>query len=231
VTLYLYVFTIHLKKLLSTLLLFSCLLAKAQNVVSVATDLSVLRSLSEGQRFTAIGQTVQAQYHFTPKEAGYAWVSYYSPGKYKNTLTATAKDPLTTPAAINYTASSELRFRQISLGWKHYFKGAYDSEDPFNMYGTAGFGLLFAKVKNTHSPTIDTASYTLPAQAVAGSDDFRRLTFDLGLGTELRLGAGIYFYTELRTWLPASSNPAPYLFDQHTPQIVILNGGIRILFD
>ena len=206
-------------------------MVKAQNAVSIATDLSVLRSLSEGQRFTAIGQTVQAQYHFTPKEAGYAWVSYYSPGKYKNTLTATAKDPLTTPAAMNYMASSELRFRQISLGWKHYFKGAYDSEDPFNIYGTAGFGLLFSKVQNTHSQAIDTAVYIKPMQSVAGSDDFRRLTFDLALGTELKLGAGIYFYTELRTWLPASSNPAPHLFDKYTPQVAMLNGGIRILFD
>ena len=229
--LYLYAFTTHLKKVLSTLLLFSCYLVKAQNAISIATDLSVLRSLSEGQRFTAIGQTVQAQYHFTLKESGYAWVSYYSPGKYKNTLTATAKDPLTTPPTIDYTVSSELRFRQISLGWKHYFKGAYDSEDPFTIYGTAGFGLLFSKVENTQSPSIDTALYIIPPQSVAGSTDFRRLTFDLALGTELRLGTGIYFYTELRTWLPASSNPAPYLFDQNTPQVAILNGGIRISFD
>lgn len=220
-----------MKKALFTLLLFSGYLAKSQNAVSIATDLSVLRSLSQGQRFTAIGQTVQAQYHFTPTEAAYAWGSYYSPGNYKNTLTATAKDPATTPAAVNYTSSSELRFRQLSLGWKHYFKGAYDSEDPFNIYGTAGFGILFAIVKNSHSQSIDTLLYHLPAQSVAGSDDVKRLTFDLALGTELKLGAGIYFYTELRTWLPASSNPAPYLFDKHTPQVAILNGGIRISFN
>ncbi len=200
-------------------------------MASVTTDLSLLRSLSEGQKFTAIGQTVQFQYHFTLKETGYAWISFYSPGKYRNLLTATAKDPLTTPATINYTSRSELRFRQISLGWKHYFKGAYDGEDPFNIYGTAGFGLLLSKIENTYDQAIDTAFYVLPEKAIAGSGDFRRLTFDLALGTELKLGSGIYFYTELRSWLPASSNPSPYLFDKYTPQVAILNGGIRILFD
>jgi hypothetical protein len=220
-----------LKKLLSALLLFSAYAAQAQNAGSIATDLSVLRSLSEGQGFTAIGQTVQFQYHFAPKESGYAWISYYSPGKYKNALTATAKDPLTTPTDLNYTVNSELRFRQFSLGWKHYFKGAYDSEDPFNIYGSAGFGVLVSKIKNTYNQEIDTTLYTTPDRAKAGNDNFKRLTFDLAVGTELKLGAGIYFYTELRTWLPASSNPSPYLYDKYTPQVAILNGGIRILFD
>lgn len=206
-------------------------MAEAQNAASVTTDLSLLRSLSEGQKFTSIGQTIQFQYHFTRKESGYAWLSYYSPGTYTNTLTATAKDPVTSPTTLDYTVNSEMRFRQISLGWKHFFKGDYDSEEPFTIYGSAGFGLLFSKIENIYSQPIDTSIYTTPAQAAPGSDEARRLTFDLALGTELRLGAGIYFYTDVRTWLAASSNPSPYYFNDKTPQVLMLNGGIRILFD
>ncbi|WP_148661188.1 hypothetical protein [Flavisolibacter tropicus] len=220
-----------MKKLFSTLLLFYCCAAEAQNAFSLTTDLSVLRNLGENQGFTAIGQTVQFQYHFKPKEIGYAWISYYSPGRYQNTLTATAKDPTTVPPTLDYTISSEIRYRQISLGWKHFFKGWYDSEEPFNIYGSAGFGILFSKITNTYSQPIDSTVYMIPAKAAAGSDEARRLTFDLALGTEIRLGAGIYFYTDVRTWLQASSTPSPYYYDNRTPQVIMLNGGLRVLFD
>jgi hypothetical protein len=220
-----------LKKLLSTLLVCYCCTGQAQKAASVTTDLSLLRSIGEGQGFTVIGQAVQFQYHFAPKESGYAWISYYTPGKYQNILAATAKDPATSPSTLDYTVNSEIRYRQISLGWKHFFKGWYDSEEPVNLYGSAGFGLLFSKIENTYDPSIDTSIYTIPNKAAAGSDEARRLTFDLALGAEFRLGAGIYFYTDVRTWLQASSTPSPYYFDNHTPQVIMLNGGIRILFD
>ena len=203
----------------------------AQRSSSITTDLSMLRSFSKGQEFSAIGQTIQFQYHFTPTESGYAWVSYYSPGKYKNGLTATAKDPLTQPATTDFTVASELRFRQVSLGWKHYFKGASNGEEQFHVYGTAGFGLLVSKIENVYNQTIDTALYLLPERSISGTKDFRRLTFDLGLGSEFQIGGGIYLYAELRTWLRASSNPSLYLYNNKAPEVVLLNGGLRILFE
>jgi hypothetical protein len=220
-----------LKQILFILLLFSAGHTIGQRSSSITTDLSVLRSFSEGQAFTVIGQTIQFQYHFTPKESGYAWINYYSPGKYKNTLTAIAKDPLTTPATTMLGVSSELRFRQVSLGWKHYFKGASNGEELFHVYGTAGFGLLVSKIENQYRQSIDTALYVIPQRSINGSKEFRRLTFDLGLGSEFQIGGGIYLYGELRTWLRASSTPSPYLYKNSTPQVAILSGGLRILFD
>ena len=205
----------------------------AQRSTSITTDLSLLRSFSKGQEFSVVGQTIQFQYHFTPVESGYAWVSYFSPGNFKNTLTAQAKDPLTTtPFATNFGVKSQLRFRQVSLGWKHYFKGASNGEEElFHVYGTAGFGLLVSRIENSYDQTIDTTLYIVPQQSLSGEKDFRRLTFDLGLGSEFQIGGGIYLYADLRTWLRASTSPSPYLYNNKAPQVFILSGGLRILFD
>jgi hypothetical protein len=205
--------------------------AAAQNTFSIATDISLLRSFSKGQNFTSIGQTIQYQYHFAKKESVYAWLSYHTAGKFKNNFSATAKDTVTSPQRIDYSASSSLRYQQISIGWKHYFKGIYDNEEFPNLYGTAGFGLLSAKAENTFNKAVDAARYKIPQQSVAGSASLRRLTFDVGIGGEISLGGGIYFYTELRTWLPASDYPSPYLYNNDIPRVGLLNGGIRILFD
>lgn len=202
-----------------------------QSSNSLTTDLSLLRSVTKGQSFTAIGQTIQFQHHFTPKETGYAWVSYYSPGNYKNDLTLVAKDPITTPIVLPYTVESKLRFRQVSLGWKHYFLGSATNENFLNLYGAAGFGLLVSKIENTYTTPVDTTLYYAPTTAIAGTADFRRLTFDLTVGSEFTLATGLYLYAEVKTWLPASSNPSPYLYNNNTPQVIILNGGLRILFD
>lgn len=207
------------------------LITQAQKPVSISTDLSFLRSLSKNQDFTVIGQTVKGEYHFTQKETGYAWVSYYSPGTYTNTLEATAKDPATTPASISYNVKSRLRFRQVSLGWKHFFIGGIDSEKSWNLYGSAGFGLMAAKVENLYDPVVDTALYNVAQRAIAGTGDFKRLTFDLGLGAEAALASTVFLYAELRTWLPASTNPSPYMYNDNAPRVAILSGGIRILFD
>jgi hypothetical protein len=73
---------------------------------SIATDVSLLRSFTKGSAFWAIGQTVQAHYHFAPKTSGYASISYYTNGSFKNGLTAFAVDSLVSPQQLNYTVSS-----------------------------------------------------------------------------------------------------------------------------
>ena len=208
--------------------LFSCLSSFSQ--VSVATDGSLLRNFNEGQKFWAFGQTVQLNVHFSKKEALYAWISYYTNGRFKNNFTAIAKDPATVPQQTAYTVYTGLRFRQLSLGWKHFFIGAFDSEQIWNAYGYAGFGLLFGKADNRYSQTGDTSLYFIESPA-AGSGAFKRLTFDLGLGTEFPLGTDVFMYTELRTWIPTTDYPSPYLYNNSGkfPSAAAVNLGLRIV--
>ena len=205
---------------------------QAQPAYSIATDVTILRSLTPQQHFTAFGQTVKGNMHFSKKESGYAWLSYYTNGRFRHRATAVASDPATQPAAVNYTVYSGLRYRQVSLGWKHYFKGAYDAELTWNLYGLAGFGLLFGKAENSYSQPVDTLYYQAPYHPTTGTASFKRLTFDIGLGTEIPLGSTTYFYTELRSWLPASDYPSSYLIhNDQTPLTLVLSVGIRVLID
>ena len=152
-------------------------------------------------------------------------------GRFKNQQVALAKDSATMPQQVAYSTSSSLRFRQISLGFRHYFKGAYNSETTWNLYGLGGFGLLLIKATNTPNITVDTAQYQVPQQAVAGTKNVVRLTADLGLGVETILGSGVYLYADARTWIQASGFSSPYLYNNAVPRVVILSGGIRILFE
>lgn len=197
---------------------------------SLSTDVSVLRSVSKGQHFWAFGQTVQAQYHTGPKTTLYAWVSYFTNGKFKNKLTAFATDAAT-PQQLDYTVKGSLRFRQVSLGVKHYFHGAYNNETTWNLYSITGFGLLLIKAENSYNQPVDTAHYAVPQQAIAGAKNIVRLTADVGLGAETLLGSGIYLYGDVRTWIQASRTPSPYLYNQAVPRVVVLSAGLRILFD
>jgi len=88
----------------------------------MATDLDFQRNFRKGQQFWAEGETIQMQFHFTPKNAVYTWASYYSNGKINSTQTATAKSPSTLPQTISYRNKSLIRFKHISVGGKHYFK-------------------------------------------------------------------------------------------------------------
>jgi len=203
----------------------------AQGAVSIATDVSILRSLTKGQKFWSFGQSVKGEFHLKPTETFYAQVGYYTDGKYKNGQTATAKDAATTPQNISYITRSELRMRHFSLGWKHYFKGAYNNETDWNFYGIAGFGLLAGRANNTPTQTVDTALYNVPQKAIAGGNHFKRLTLDLSLGAEMILGAGVYLYTDVRTWIPASDYPSPFLYNNNLPRTLMVNGGIRVLLD
>jgi len=205
--------------------------SQAQEGFSIATDFSLLRSISKNQGFFAIGQTIQGNVHFTNTASLYAWLSYYTNGKFKNTLTAIAKDPTTSPRNINYTSSSKLSYQQISIGWKHFFVGGAESESAYTIYGLAGFGLVAGKIENTWDKSIDTADYIFELRAIEGSATFKRLTFDIGIGSEARLATSVYLYADLRTWLPASNFPSPYLYNNSLPRVIIASTGIRILFN
>jgi len=212
-------------------LYFASLQAGAQYTFSIATDLNLLHHFTRNESFTAIGQTVYYQLHFSKKETAYAWVSYHTGGKFKNDLSAVATDSITTPQRLSFTASSRVNFSHISLGWKHYFRGGSNEEQTWGLYTTTGLGILFAHVENNFNKEFDTAHYQLSQPLLKGSATVRRLTLDLGLGTEYALAPSIFLYGELRTWLAASDYPSAYFYNNNVPRVLLLTGGIRILFD
>jgi hypothetical protein len=196
---------------------------------SIATDLGLQRSFKKEQRYMAGGHTVHALFHFTPRGSVYAWISYYSVGKFSNNLTATAKDQSTTPQQVNYRNNAEMRFKHLSVGWKHYFRGRYDAEEGWNLYGYTGFGLMLGRVVNSHSVFIDTAIYDVPVYS--GKANFKRLTLDVGAGYEVPLGGDIFFYTEGRLWIPTTDYPSKHIFiNENAPLVASVNFGVRILF-
>jgi hypothetical protein len=201
-----------------------------QAAFSIATDLGLQRSIKKEQQYWAVGQTVHVHFHFTPKEGAYVWISYYSEGKFHNDLSATAKQPATNPQQINYVNNAAMRFKHLSVGWKHYFIGSSDIEKGWSLYGYTGFGLMLGRVINTYSVSIDTTLYNV--QVRSGKANFKRLTLDLGLGWETPLGGDVYFYTEGRAWIPTTDYPSKYIFvNKNAPFVASLNFGVRILFD
>jgi len=213
--------------LLLSLNLSLSLVLSAQVRFGMASGASVLRNFSPDQRFWAFGQTIQTILHFSPKENAYASLDYYTEGKYNNHFTASAKSPATSPQELEYIATGRLSYRQISLGWKHYFKGSYIEPTDFSVYGLAGFGFLFAKVRNF--VPADTVLYNVIP--TFGESKVRKLTFDLGLGAEQSLGGNFFVFVDSRIWLPASSHTSPYLSNQkNVPLTFILSAGIRVLF-
>jgi hypothetical protein len=220
-----------LKKLYSILFFafFSSSAFSQPTTFSLATDLSLQRSFKKEQRYWAVGQTVHFHFHFTPKDGAYAWVSYYSTGKFSNTVTAVAKSIVTIPSELAYRNNAEMRIKHISLGWKRYLKGSPNSET-WNLYGYAGFGLLMGRVINTHEPVIDTAVYTVPVRS--GKGNFTRLTFDLGLGGEIHIGGDIYIYLEARALVPTTDYPSKHLLiNDNAPFMGAANAGVRVFFD
>ncbi|MGH2553991.1 MAG: hypothetical protein ACRDEB_09750 [Chitinophagaceae bacterium] len=196
---------------------------------SIATDLDLQQSFKKGQQYLAFGHTIQAQFHFTPKDGAYVWISYYTNGKFSNQVTATAKLLATTPQQIGYGNNALMRFKQISIGWKKYLKGTFNAEEGWNIYGYTGFGLIMGLVENTHSVSIDTVVYKVPVRQ--GRANFKRLTIDLGIGWEVPLGAETFFYAEGRAWIPTTDYPSKYIFiNDNAPLVGMINAGIRILF-
>lgn len=204
--------------------------APAQVKVSISTDVSLLRNFSPQQKFSAIGQTIQVLFHLAPKESVYAWINYYTEGKFHNDFTASAKSVLTIPRQINYTATGRLYYRQISIGGRHYFKGSYNSDSTVGIYGLGGFGFLFGRASNSFSVAIDTLLYNVPN--AQGTGKLKRLTFDAGVGAEVPLGGNFFAYADGRIWLPASNQPSPYLHNgRNVPLPFMVSVGLRLLFD
>jgi hypothetical protein len=200
-----------------------------QTRFSLATDLGVQHSFKKDQRFWAVGHTVHGHFHFTPKDGLYAWISYYSNGTFQNEAVATAKSPATIPQQIIYHNTSVMRLKHISIGWKKYLKGTYDSES-WNIYGFGGFGLMLGRLNNRHSNAIDTSLYNAPV--LTGAAKFKRLTLDLGLGWESHIGGETYVYVESRVWIPTTDYPSKHiLVNNNAPLIGTLSLGVRILFD
>jgi opacity protein-like surface antigen len=202
----------------------------AQVQFSIATDISAMRHLTDRQQFWTLGQTVQGNFHFTPRQSAYAWINYFIAGKFSNTFTASAKQPGTIPQEKAYTVNGSLRIAAFSLGWKPYFKGSYNGEDGFQLYGLAGFGLAFIKAENSSANAPDTVLYQRPAFAQSGSQSFTRMTLDVGIGVEQSLGGGIYLYGDVRGMLPVSSQPSAFAHtDAALPKALIASAGIRLL--
>jgi len=218
------------KKSILLIFLFIAGVAFSQKAqFSLATDVGVLHSFKKDQRFWCAAQTVVGNFSFTSKDGFYIWFFYTINGKFSNDLTANAKSVFTVPMQVSYTNEATLRFSHISMGWKHYLKGTYYSDDTWNLYGYGGFGLMFGTVENRHSTSIDTADYVAPV--VQGKGHFKRLTFDVGLGYEIQVADDIYFYTEARVLLPTTDYPSDYLFvDENAPLTGSINAGIRLFF-
>lgn len=203
--------------------------AFSQQRFSLATNLDVQRNFKKEQLYWAAGHTTQALFHLTPKDGIYVWFAYYSYGKFKNNVTATARSILTTPQQVVYINNARMRLKQFSAGWRKYLKGTPDAEKNWNLYGFAGFGLLLGQVENTHSVSIDTAVYAAPV--LSGKAQFKRLTMDIGLGWEIPIAGDFYFYTEGKVWIPTTDYPSKYIFvNNNAPLVAMLGIGLRILF-
>lgn len=212
------------------LLTGNCLFAQVK--FSLATDFSLLHNFDGAQKFTVIGQTVLPQWHFDKKSTVYAWFTYHTRGKYESTLTATAKSPGTQPQSFTFNNQSEMRLRQISIGYKRYFIGSFESLEKFTAYGAGGFGLVFGTASNTFSTYIDTALYTIQNNVVHGTGDFKRLTFDVTGGVEFPVAYEVFIYTEVRMHIPMTDYPSSYLLkSSNAPFLGGINLGIRILFN
>lgn len=198
--------------------------------VSVATDVSLLHNFKKEQRYTVIGQTVTGILHVTGKEAAYINFNYFSNGKFKNDLVATAKLPLTNPQHINYINNCKMRLKHFSIGYRKYLKGSADAEKEWNLYGFAGLGIILGRVENSHSVSIDTSIYSLPV--LNGKANFKRLTLDLGMGWEMPLGGDVSLYAEGRVLVPTTDYPSSYIFvNDKAPFVGMLNLGLRIFFN
>lgn len=219
-----------MKNVLLIFIVFICGTAVAQKPsYSLASNFSLLRNLTPGEKFWARGQNVEVNMHFSRRETGYLSVEYYTQASFQNNFTATAKSVLSSPQSFPFVATGYVRYRQLALGLKHYFKGGYDSEEGINIYGTAGFGFLFARVQNVASPSFDTTEYA--PSIVIGQGTVKRLSFNAGLGVEANFRGPAYPFFTLRTWLPASSQSSGYLHSSNKfPFALIASIGLRVLF-
>jgi hypothetical protein len=204
--------------------------ASSQNTFSIATDLSAVRNQKTNQHFWTAGHTIRGEIHLTKKDGPYAWISYIVPGKFKNSLSAAAKSTTTSPQSIAFVNKAKMNIKQVSIGWKHYFKGGSNTDDNWSLYGMAGFGVIGGHVSNSFQALIDTSLYTTPV--INGASRFKRLTADLGAGWEFPISGELILYNELTVWIPASDYPSKYLVaNDKAPMIAAFHFGLRIFFD
>lgn len=196
---------------------------------SLLSDAALQRSFSKTQRYWAIGQTIAANFHFTPQHSAYAWVSYYTKANVNDQVTATAKTSGTIPEQFSFNNRARFGVTQMSVGWKYYLKGRFDAEEKWNLYSLLGFGLLFGSVDNTQNTSVDTSLYNIPVSP--GEAHFKRLTYDVGLGVEQPMGGDIFAYSELKAFIPSSGYPSDHLLNNdNTPMTGYFTLGLRILF-
>jgi hypothetical protein len=220
---------LSLTRIFTIAALFTASICTGQARFSVATDLTLQRNFKKEQRYWSIGQTVHAHLHITPTEGVYIWFTYYSNGKFRNNLIATAKSPSTSPQTIGYINRTKMRLKQLSVGYKRYVIGNAYKESGYNYYFFAGFGLELGRVINTQSISIDTSLYNSPV--LPGKANFKRLSIDPGIGIEHYLLADIYVYGEARLWIPTTDYPSRYIFvNENAPWVAMLNFGVRVLF-
>ncbi|MBK6936644.1 MAG: hypothetical protein IPH18_06965 [Chitinophagaceae bacterium] len=211
------------------LCIFITIQAWAQPRFSIATHPEVLRSLRKEQQFWAFGHNTQAQFHLTPKDGIYVSFGYYSAGKFENQLEAKAKDIIYAPQQIAFTNQAGLNTKHFAAGWKKFLKGNAEAEESWNLYSIAGFGLLFGKISNVHSSSVDTTKYVVPV--LEGAAKLTRLTYDIGLGVDVPTKGDIYFYSEAKLCVPAWGYPSNYLLvNDKAPFMATFGAGIRILF-
>ena len=213
-----------------SIMILSSLSTRAQ--FSIATDISVLRNFDGQQPFTVVGQTLHSQWHLEDRITLYALFTYHSNGKYANNITATARSGSTQPQTIAFVNRSEMRLRHFSVGVKRYFIGSFKKLEKFNLYGTAGFGLIMGTASNNFSVPVDTSLYTIQNNVINGSGGFKRLSFDIAPGFEFPLGYEIFVFSEARIHIPTTSYPNNYLLkNTNAPFLGSLNIGMRILFN
>ena len=91
---------------------------------------------------------------------------------------------------------------------------------------------MFNKAENHFRQFVDTTVYNRPATPEEGSDVFKRLTLDLGLGVDIPIGADLFVFVDTKTFVPTTHYPSPLLHqNKNVPLLFMLNVGFRILFD
>ena len=89
---------------------------------------------------------------------------------------------------------------------------------------------MWVQARNDFKPAVDTALYFMQERPVPGAGEFRRLTVDLGLGSEIPLGGNFFVYGDLRALLPASGYPSELLHKTGSiPLAASIHAGLRIL--
>jgi hypothetical protein len=197
---------------------------------SVNTNVSLTRNFNRQNTYFALGHDVRMEYHFGEKLSGMVSFGYFSNGKYSNRVSAPAILPATSPASITYGVNTKLSMQHLTMGARYFFKGNYKTEQGYNLYGYAGYGILFLQATNTFDSPVDTGRYKALAP-YEGSGKINRLTLDLALGVDFAVGPDVFLYGESRAIIPMTDYPSNYVrFNKGYPFPLSLNLGIRVLF-